>query len=110
MPFNVEQRLAILWRAYRDVCPDPEGSPDFMPRLWARIEAGRSASWVEPLRWWATRLAAASALAAAVLIVSQTYLPPSGAAVASATYLDAVPADALAEYDGDLWLLAENGQ
>ena len=110
MPFNIEQRLAILWRAYRDACPDPEGSPDFMPRLWARIEAGRSASWVEPLRWWATRLAAASALAAAVLVGSLTYLPPSGADVASATYLDAVPADALAEYDGDLWLLAENGQ
>ena len=110
MSFDLEQRLTKLWRAYRGACPDPEGSPDFMPGLWARIEAGQVPNWIEPLRWWATRLAAASALVAAVMVGSLRYLPPSDAEPISASYLYAVPADALAEYDGDLWLLAENGQ
>ena len=110
MSFDAEQRLKMLWRAYRDACPDVEGSPDFTPRLWARIEAGRATSWVEPLRWWATRLAAASAVAAALLVGALGDLSQRTPEPASPSYLDAVPADALAEHDGDLWLLAENGQ
>jgi hypothetical protein len=31
--------LDALFRAYRDACPAPEPSRDFMPRLWSRIEA-----------------------------------------------------------------------
>jgi hypothetical protein len=32
-------RLDALFLAYREACPDPEASPDFMPRLWQKIEA-----------------------------------------------------------------------
>ncbi|MEK7407429.1 MAG: hypothetical protein AAB225_20320 [Acidobacteriota bacterium] len=32
-------RLARLFAAYREACPDPEPDPNFMPRLWQRIEA-----------------------------------------------------------------------
>ncbi|HEY2015442.1 MAG TPA: hypothetical protein VGH38_18180 [Bryobacteraceae bacterium] len=34
-----EQRLDALFRAYRDACPTPEASANFMPELWQRIEA-----------------------------------------------------------------------
>jgi len=34
-----EQRLDALFRAYRDACPTPEASANFMPHLWQRIEA-----------------------------------------------------------------------
>jgi len=36
---NDEQRLDALFRAYRDACPTPEASANFMPNLWRRIEA-----------------------------------------------------------------------
>jgi hypothetical protein len=36
---NDEQRLDALFRAYRDACPTPEVSANFMPNLWQRIEA-----------------------------------------------------------------------
>jgi len=36
---NDEQRLDALFQAYRDACPTPEASANFMPNLWQRIEA-----------------------------------------------------------------------
>jgi len=36
---NDDERLDALFRAYRDACPDPEPSPNFMPALWGRIES-----------------------------------------------------------------------
>jgi len=33
------ERLDALFRAYRDACPAPEASANFMPNLWQRIEA-----------------------------------------------------------------------
>jgi hypothetical protein len=38
----LEAELDRLFAAYREACPDPEPSLDFMPRLWERIEAQRS--------------------------------------------------------------------
>ncbi len=34
-----EERLDALFRAYRDACPTPEASVNFMPELWAKIES-----------------------------------------------------------------------
>ncbi len=34
-----EERLDALFRAYRDACPTPEASVNFMPNLWAKIES-----------------------------------------------------------------------
>jgi len=39
-------RLDVLFRAYRDACPDLEPSADFMPRLWQKIEARQGVSLV----------------------------------------------------------------
>ena len=36
---NDDERLDALFLAYRDACPEPEASANFMPNLWARIEA-----------------------------------------------------------------------
>ena len=36
---NEDERLDALFRAYRDACPDPEASANFMPTLWARIDS-----------------------------------------------------------------------
>jgi hypothetical protein len=41
---NGEERLGALFQAYRDVCPDPEPSANFMPLLWQNIEARERAS------------------------------------------------------------------
>jgi hypothetical protein len=34
-----DERLDALFRAYRDACPVPEASANFMPNLWAKIES-----------------------------------------------------------------------
>ena len=36
---NEDEKLDALFRSYRDACPDPEASVNFMPTLWARIES-----------------------------------------------------------------------
>ena len=34
-----DDSLNALFSAYREACPTPEPSPEFMPKLWSRIEA-----------------------------------------------------------------------
>src|SRR6266849_10888514 len=43
---NDEERLIALFGAYRDTCPDPEPSANFMPQLWQKIEVRERASTV----------------------------------------------------------------
>lgn len=37
-----EAELEGLWRQYRDACGEPEGSSNFMPHLWGKIEARKA--------------------------------------------------------------------
>ena len=37
-----DERLDALLRAYREACPTPEPSANFMPELWQRIESRQS--------------------------------------------------------------------
>ena len=39
-------RLDQLFHAYREACPDPDPSVNFMPEMWARIEAREASSTV----------------------------------------------------------------
>ena len=39
---EIDERLDALLRAYRDACPAPEPSANFMPGLWQRIESRQS--------------------------------------------------------------------
>jgi len=41
---GMNNKLDALWADYRDACPDPEPSAQFMPALWKRIEAQRAAT------------------------------------------------------------------
>ena len=38
---RMHDNLDALWAEYRDACPDPEPSAQFMPKLWQRIEVRR---------------------------------------------------------------------
>jgi hypothetical protein len=38
---RMDDKLDALWVEYREACLDPEPSPEFMPRLWQKIEARR---------------------------------------------------------------------
>jgi hypothetical protein len=38
---RMKDRLDALWVEYREVTPDPETGPNFMPQLWQKIEARR---------------------------------------------------------------------
>jgi hypothetical protein len=41
---NSDDQLDVLFRAYREICPDPEASPNFMPGLWQKIEARQNST------------------------------------------------------------------
>jgi hypothetical protein len=60
-----EARLDAMFRAYRAACPDPDASANFMPNMWARIEAREdSVNWVGRV----AKALVAAALAASVIL------------------------------------------
>jgi hypothetical protein len=84
-------RLDALWSEYRAACPDPEPSASFMPGLWRRIEARRTAN-VAMLR----RLAhvCVGATLALTVIIGAVLIPQfDRATVYSSTYVDEIAAD-----------------
>ncbi|MGA2600510.1 MAG: hypothetical protein ABSH09_26385 [Bryobacteraceae bacterium] len=94
---RLDQELDSLFAAYRDAVPDPDASPDFMPRLWGRIEAQRS--FVYRLRRMAQIAVAAAAVAC--LLGGVLFTPVTKhEAPAGSTYVDilaeAQPEDVLA--------------
>jgi len=84
-PGNDEERLDSLFRAYRDACPDPDPSPNFMPQLWLKIEARqRSTFWFGRLaRGFVTAAVAASLVMGALLLY-----PAGGPAQNTASYVE----------------------
>lgn len=98
---RLDQELNSLFAAYRESIPDPEASPEFMPKLWRRIEAKRS--FVFRLKR-ISQLAVATALAACVL---------SGILVAPLTsrdtQLSGTYVDMLADEHADDTLVATGG-
>jgi hypothetical protein len=99
-----DQKLDALFQAYREACTPPETSANFMPNLWARIEARQSFTFVFQ------RLGNALATAAVALsLVLGAYLAiPHGVqgpvdetyveVLAEANAPDSVPATAV-DYD-----------
>lgn len=87
---HIDDRLDAIFREYREAMPDPEASPEFMPRLWDRIESRRRYTW--SLRRWAggfVTAAAAICMMAAILIWPNT----GNHSVYTSTYLDALGDD-----------------
>ena len=106
-----EGRLDRLFAAYRDACPDLDGSPNFVPRVWEAIEQSRPVSWIFPMRLWAQRLIMGTSLAA-VLMLSYLALHQKSVSppVTEAAYADALTAESLDEIDAEFWYLAENNR
>ncbi|PYT18953.1 MAG: hypothetical protein DMG59_02200 [Acidobacteria bacterium] len=87
---RMDDKLDALWSDYREACPDPEPGPDFMPKLWQRIEAQRAATTSVFRRLTAVCVAATAMLTllmAMVLIPLVQRLP-----VYSASYVDELTA------------------
>ena len=111
-PSNERDGLCRLFAAYREACPDLEGSANFVPNVWEAIERSRPASWVFPLRFWARRLVMSATLATGLLIgylaLWQGPAATPTADVLETSYLDVLTAESLDEQDAEFWRLAEN--
>jgi hypothetical protein len=71
---SLERELDRLFAAYREACEPPEPGPDFMPRLWERIEARRSVSY--SFARLSRALITAAAAICLLLVVLQTATRP----------------------------------
>jgi len=87
-----ERRLDDLFRAYLEACPIPEAGANFMPALWARIEARESST-----NWFGrvAKTLVTAALAASVilgLVISSLSSMNQSPAFFNATFVDALRA------------------
>jgi hypothetical protein len=85
-----EARLDEMFRAYSAACPIPEAGANFMPAIWARIEAR------EVSTNWFGRVAKAlvtAALAASVILGMLISSTNQSSAFLNATFVDALRAD-----------------
>jgi hypothetical protein len=107
-----EGRLGRLLAAYRDALGDPEPSPQFLPAIWQKIDAAKPISWIFPLKQFAVRLVAVSALGAAILTgsVMLTAQRAADAEDLGASYVDVLTVSSMDEDEGVLWLQAESLQ
>ena len=80
-------RLDALFRAYREACPAPEASADFMPVLWRRIEERERSQFF--LVHWARALATAAA-AASLAMAAYLYLPHGQTGLSVESYVEAL--------------------
>jgi hypothetical protein len=82
-----------LFHAYREACLAPEPGPDFMPAMWARIEAReRSVNWFGR---FAKGLVTAAVAASVILGMTLSSLNRSNVFF-DATFVDALRADRIA--------------
>jgi hypothetical protein len=101
------ERLERLWEAYRQATPEPGISPNFMPELWARIDAARPVSWVGPLEWLAARVlpvAVALTLAMSAYIWIPNFTGGGDGTELQSSYVDALTADMLEQQRPPLWV------
>jgi hypothetical protein len=83
---QLERELDSLLAAYREACPAPEASAQFMPELWARIDARQNSFWV--LKRWTEGFVAAAAAACLMVFLLQVVPDENQSAVYQATYLE----------------------
>jgi hypothetical protein len=84
---NDEQKLDALLRAYRDACPDPEASANFMPNLWARIDSRQT--FLFSFRRMANAFVTA-ALAVTIALGVYLSIPRTGNGSYPQTYIEAL--------------------
>ncbi len=104
MQDDLDGRLDRLFHAYREACPDTDGSANFTPQLWARIEARRTPA----PKWRRLTQGFVSAAAAMCLAMSLLLIVPITTSSAGPSYLEILDdehetlAFADIEDDGDL--------
>jgi len=87
MSGNDDEKLDALFRAYREACPTPEASANFMPDLWARIDSRQT------FLFSFRRMANACVTAAVALSIAlgvYMSLPRSGTGNGPETYIEAL--------------------
>lgn len=89
---TLDRRLDALFAAYREACPELEPSPDFMPRLWARIDSRQQTLAAFAWRRWAQAFLSLAAVACLLIVILQV-LPQSTSAYAHSTYIDQLSED-----------------
>lgn len=94
-----EKRLEPLWEAYRQATPEPEPTVNFMPRLWARIEAAQPASWTVPFTWLASRLLPVAALLTLAMAI---YVWSPRSTGNGLSYVDVLAADLFEQLSGGM--------
>ena len=82
----MSDQLDGLWRRYRAACPETEGGPDFMPKLWRKIEARRG--FAVKLRAYAHRLVSVAAMACLAAFVFELSPLAGVNSVYTHTYVD----------------------
>jgi hypothetical protein len=91
-PMSQDDKLDAIFAEYREAFPDPEAGPDFMPKLWQKIEARRTET-----TWVFRRLAQVCVLATVALsLLISTVLMPStdnSEVFYSGSYVDILAAD-----------------
>jgi hypothetical protein len=91
---RLNRELDALFTAYRQACPDPEPSPDFMPRIWKQIEARRSVAY--SFGRWTQAFVTAAAAICLLLGLLNAYLP-SQPNFYTETYIEALAEQSSAE-------------
>jgi len=85
-----EEKLDALFSAYRQAFPDIDAGPEFMPKLWERIESRRPVA--RTWRWFAGGFVTASA-AICLLLAAFVSMPSANHPVYTSTYVDALEND-----------------
>ncbi len=89
-------RLDDLFHAYREACPDPEPSVNFMPEMWAKIEAREASSTI--FNRVAKALVTAALGASVVMgLLSASYNQP--APLYEGSYIQALAADHVSDLE-----------
>lgn len=86
-PMHKDDRLDQLFRAYRQACPTPDASVNFMPQLWDRIESRQRFGF--SFRRMANALVTA-AVAAVICLSVYTTIRRSDTALYSQSYVEAL--------------------
>ena len=96
MQHQSDRKLDALFAEYRSACPDPEPSADFMPAMWKRIEARRTAT-VSVFRHWAQ--ACVMATVALTLLIGVVLIPRLQSDPASnSSYVEALMLEHSSDY------------
>jgi hypothetical protein len=87
---EADLQLDEVFRAYRAACADPEAGVDFMPGIWARIEAREvSTNWFGHV----AKALVTAALAASVILGMMTSSRSQSNTFFDATFVEALQAD-----------------